>query len=117
MTPAFWIAALTFVAILTLVALDKLHTTMAALLGVAIILGVSSVGGTVDPDFFVFDFERAIEYVNFDVIFFVMGMMIVIGVIEETGIFQWLTYQSYRLSGGRAWLLGPECLVPRAVLR
>jgi Na+/H+ antiporter NhaD/arsenite permease-like protein len=104
-TPAFWIAALTFVAILTLVALDKLHTTMAALLGVAIILGVSSVGGTVDPDFFVFDFERAIEYVNFDVIFLVMGMMIVIGVIEETGIFQWLAYQAYRLSGGRAWLL------------
>ncbi|NIO70166.1 MAG: citrate transporter, partial [Anaerolineae bacterium] len=27
------------------------------------------------------------------------------GVIEETGIFQWLAYQSYRLSGGRAWLL------------
>jgi Na+/H+ antiporter NhaD/arsenite permease-like protein len=104
-TPAFWIAALTFVAILTLVALDKLHTTMAALLGVAIILGVSSVGGTVNPDFFVFDFERAIEYVNFDVIFLVMGMMIVIGVIEGTGIFQWLAYQAYRLSGGRAWLL------------
>jgi Na+/H+ antiporter NhaD/arsenite permease-like protein len=104
-TPGFWIAALTFVAILALVALDKLHTTMAALLGVAIILGVSSVGGAVNPDFFVFDFERALEYVNFDVIFLVMGMMIVIGVIEETGIFQWLAYQAYRLSGGRAWLL------------
>jgi Na+/H+ antiporter NhaD/arsenite permease-like protein len=32
-------------------------------------------------------------------------MMIVIGVIEETGIFQWLSYQAYRLSGGRVWLL------------
>jgi len=32
-------------------------------------------------------------------------MMIVVGVIEETGIFQWLAYQSYKLSGGRAWLL------------
>ena len=34
-----------------------------------------------------------------------MGMMIVIGVIEETGIFQWLSYQAYRLAGGRVWLL------------
>jgi Na+/H+ antiporter NhaD/arsenite permease-like protein len=34
-----------------------------------------------------------------------MGMMIVIAVIEETGIFQWLAYQAYRLSRGKIWLL------------
>jgi Na+/H+ antiporter NhaD/arsenite permease-like protein len=104
-TPGFWVATLTFLAILVIIALEKLHNTMAALLGVAVVLGTSFVGGAVDPDLFIFDFERALEYVNFDVIFLVMGMMIVIGVIEETGIFQWLAYQSYRLSGGRAWLL------------
>jgi Na+/H+ antiporter NhaD/arsenite permease-like protein len=105
LTLGFWIATLTFVAILLLIALEKLHNTMAALLGVAVVLGTSFVGGAIRPDLFIFDFERAIEYVNFDVIFLVMGMMIVIGVIEETGIFQWLAYQAYRLSGGRAWLL------------
>jgi Na+/H+ antiporter NhaD/arsenite permease-like protein len=104
-TAGFWVATLTFVAILVLIALEKLHNTMAALLGVAIILGTTFVGGAVSPDLFIFDFERALEYVDFDVIFLVMGMMIVIGIIEETGIFQWLAYQSYRLSGGRAWLL------------
>jgi Na+/H+ antiporter NhaD/arsenite permease-like protein len=105
MTAGFWVATLTFVAILVIIALEKLHNTMAALLGVAIVLGTTFVGGAVRPDLFIFDFQRALEYVNFDVIFLVMGMMIVIGVIEETGIFQWLAYQSYRLSGGRAWLL------------
>lgn len=105
MTAGFWVATLTFVAILVIIALEKLHNTMAALLGVAIVLGTTFVGGAVNPDLFIFDFERALEYVNFDVIFLVMGMMIVIGVIEETGIFQWLAYQAYRLSGGRAWLL------------
>jgi Na+/H+ antiporter NhaD/arsenite permease-like protein len=105
LTAGFWVATLTFVAILVIIALEKLHNTMAALLGVAIVLGTTFVGGAVRPDLFIFDFERALEYVNFDVIFLVMGMMIVIGVIEETGIFQWLAYQSYRLSGGRAWLL------------
>jgi Na+/H+ antiporter NhaD/arsenite permease-like protein len=43
--------------------------------------------------------------VDFDVIFLVMGMMIVIAVIEETGIFQWMAYQAYRLSRGKVWLL------------
>jgi Na+/H+ antiporter NhaD/arsenite permease-like protein len=104
-TAGFWVASITFALILGIIALERLHNTMAALLGVAIILGTTFVGGAINPDLFIFDFEQALEYVNFDVIFLVMGMMIVIGVIEETGIFQWLAYQSYRLSGGRAWLL------------
>ena len=104
-TPGFWVATLTFVGILVIIALEKLHNTMAALLGVAVVLGTSFVGGAINHDLFIFDFERALEYVNFDVIFLVMGMMIVIGVIEETGIFQWMAYQAYRFSGGRAWLL------------
>ncbi len=105
LTAGFWVATFTFVTILLLIALEKLHNTMAALLGVAVLLGTTFVGGAVNPDLFIFDFERALEYVNFEVVFLVMGMMIVVGVIEETGIFQWLAYQSYRLSGGRAWLL------------
>lgn len=104
-TPGFWVATLSFALILGLIAFEKLHKTTAALLGVALVLGTSFVGGALNPDLFIFDFERALEYVDFDVIFLVMGMMIVIGVVEETGIFQWLAYQAYRLSRGRVWLL------------
>ena len=114
-TPGFWVATLVFAGVLALIALEKLHNTMAALLGVAVILGCSFVGGAINPSLFIFDFEQALEYVNFDVIFLVMGMMIVIGVIEETGIFQWLAYQAYRLSGGRPWLLVVILMVITAV--
>ena len=61
LTPGFWIATLTFVAILVLIALEKLHNTMAALLGVAVVLGTSFVGGAFTPDLFIFDFERALQ--------------------------------------------------------
>jgi Na+/H+ antiporter NhaD/arsenite permease-like protein len=104
-TPGFWVATLSFVLVLGLIALEKLHKTTAALLGAALVLGVSFVGGAINPNLFIFNFEQALGYVDFDVIFLVMGMMIVIGVIEETGIFQWLAYQAYRLSRGRLWLL------------
>jgi Na+/H+ antiporter NhaD/arsenite permease-like protein len=114
-TAGFWVASITFALILLIIALERLHNTMAALLGAAIILSTTYVGGAINPDLFVFDFEQALEYVNFDVIFLVMGMMIVIGVIEETGIFQWLAYQSYRLSGGRAWLLVTILMIITAV--
>ncbi len=114
-TAAFWVATLSFVLVLVLIALERLHKTTAALLGTALVLGVSFVGGAFNPDLFVFDFEQALGYVDFDVIFLVMGMMIVIGVIEETGIFQWLAYQAYRLSRGRMWLLVSILMVITAV--
>ena len=105
LTAGFWVATLTFVGMLLLIATERLHSTMAALLGVAIVLGVSLVGRPISEELFIFDFDQAIEYVDFNVVFLVMGMMIVIGVIEETGIFQWLAYQAYRISRGRLWLL------------
>jgi Na+/H+ antiporter NhaD/arsenite permease-like protein len=114
-TPAFWVATLSFALVLVLIALEKLHKTTAALLGTALVLGVSFVGGALNPNLFIFDFEQALGYVDFDVIFLVMGMMIVIGVIEETGIFQWLAYQAYRLSRGRMWLLVAILMIITAV--
>jgi Na+/H+ antiporter NhaD/arsenite permease-like protein len=104
-TLGFWVATLSFVLVLALIALEKLHKTTAALLGAALVLGFSFVGGAINPDLYVYSFEEALSYVDFDVIFLVMGMMIVIAVIEETGIFQWLAYQAYRISAGRLWLL------------
>jgi len=101
----FWAATLTFVLVLVLIALEKLHKTTAALLGAALVLGISFIGGAINPSLYIFSFEQALSYVDFDVIFLVMGMMIVIAVIEETGIFQWMAYQAYRLSAGRLWLL------------
>jgi len=104
-TLGFWIATVTFLGMLMLIAFERLHNTMAALLGAAVVLGVTFVGRPLNRDLFILDFEQALQYVDFDVIFLVMGMMIVIGVLETTGIFQWTAYQAYRLSRGRAWLL------------
>ena len=104
-TLGFWVATLTFAGMLVLIALEKLHNTMAAMLGAAIVLGISFVGRPLNPDLFILDFEQALQYVDFDVIFLVMGMMIVVGILETTGIFQWMAYQAYRLSRGRAWVL------------
>lgn len=102
---SFWVTTLTFALMLVFIATERLHKTLAALLAVAVILSFSLIGSSLNPDFFIFDFERSLEYVDFDVIFLLMGMMIVIGVIEETGVFQWLAYQAYKLSRGRIWLL------------
>lgn len=103
--PAFWVTALIFLAVLGLMATGKEHNTLAALIGVASLFAVSYLGGAVREDMFVFDFRGALLYVDWNVIFLIMGMMIVIAVVEETGLFQWLAFKSYQISRGRRWLL------------
>ncbi len=103
--PAFWITTLIFLAVLGLMATGKQHNTLAALVGVASLFFVSYLGPPLRPDLFIFDFRSALLFVDWNVIFLIMGMMIVIAVVEETGVFQWLAFKSYQLSGGRRWLL------------
>jgi Na+/H+ antiporter NhaD/arsenite permease-like protein len=104
-TAGFWAAAAIFLFVLLAIAFEKLHSTTAALSGLSAVLLVASVGGAIDPDLFIFDFERALSYINWEVIFLVMAMMIIVAIIERTGIFQWTAFQAYRLSRGRASVL------------
>jgi Na+/H+ antiporter NhaD/arsenite permease-like protein len=110
-TPAFWIATLIFVVMLVLIATGILHNTLAALLGASLVFAISYLGYPLVEDLYIFEFERALEYIDWNVIFLIMGMMIVIAVVERTGIFQWLAYMAYRMSGGRLWLLLPILMV------
>ncbi|MBN1265267.1 MAG: ArsB/NhaD family transporter [Anaerolineales bacterium] len=108
---AFWITALVFILMLTLVASDLMHNTLAALLGAVLMLGISYLGAPLFEGLRIIDFATAVEHVDWNVIFLVMGMMIVIAVVERTGVFQWLAFMAYRASGGRTWLLLPILMV------
>jgi Na+/H+ antiporter NhaD/arsenite permease-like protein len=104
---SFWIATLVFIGMLVLIALGKLHNTLAALLSATVIFAFSYLGRPISQELYIFDFSGALKYVDWNVIFLVMGMMIIIATVERTGIFQWLAFSAYKLSGGRIWLLMP----------
>ena len=97
---AFWVAAAVFVVVLILIASDWLHNTLAVLLGASVIYAVTYLGTPIIEDLYIFRFERSLTYIDWNVIFLIMGMMIVIAVVENTGIFQWLAYFAYRISRG-----------------
>ncbi len=114
--PAFFIATFTFVAVFVLIALQVLHDTVAAFVGATVMLGVSYLVGTFNPDFWILGFERAIEFVDFDVIFLIMSLMIVVSIIGRTGMFQWLALAAYRAARGSAWRLAVILMLATAVL-
>ncbi len=108
---SFWIATLVFIGMLVSIALGRLHSTLSALLGATVIFAVSYLGRPLSNELYIFDFAGALRYVDWNVIFLIMGMMIIIAAVERTGIFQWLAFSAYRLSGGRIWLLMPILMV------
>lgn len=103
--PAFWIATSVFIIAYVLIAFELLHRTIAAMLGAAFMMCISYTIGTINPDFRIYSFERAILSVDMNVIFLLMGMMIIVGVLKNTGVFQWCAYISYKLAKGRIFLL------------
>jgi Na+/H+ antiporter NhaD/arsenite permease-like protein len=105
--PAFWIATAVFVGTLIIIATGKLHTSLAGLVGTVVLFGVSYLGRALREDLFIFDFNGALRYIDWNVIFLIMGMMIVLAVVERTGIFQWLAIRAYRISGGKMLVLLP----------
>lgn len=91
-SPAFWVATPVFVLVLGLIADGIIHNTLAALVGVTVLFGVSYLGSPLSDGLFIFDFTSSMRYIDWNVIFLIMGMMIVIAVIENTRIFQWLAF-------------------------
>ncbi|MEJ5330358.1 MAG: SLC13 family permease [Desulfobaccales bacterium] len=104
-TPAFWIATLILLGVYVLIAAEVMHRTLAALLGAALVLFISYTAGTFDKSYFILSFEDAMRAIDMNVIFLLMGMMIIVGVLKKTGLFQWLAYKSYALARGNVFVL------------
>ncbi|UCD87810.1 MAG: citrate transporter, partial [Desulfobacterales bacterium] len=113
--PAFWIATVVFILAYVLIAFELLHRTIAAMLGAALMMCISYTVGTINPEFRIYSFERAIFAVDMNVIFLLMGMMIIVGVLKNTGVFQWCAYISYKLARGRVFLLTVILMIFTAV--
>jgi Na+/H+ antiporter NhaD/arsenite permease-like protein len=114
-TPAFWIATLILAAVYALIAFEWMHRTLAALLGAALILTITYTAGTFNPDYAILTFEDAIHAIDMNVIFLLMAMMIIVGVLKKTGVFQWMAYKSYQLARGNVFALASILMVVTAV--
>jgi Na+/H+ antiporter NhaD/arsenite permease-like protein len=104
-TPAFWLATLILLGVYIIISLEWLHRALAALLGAALMLFITYTLGTFDPAFFIISFDEAMAAIDMNVIFLLLGMMIIVGVTKKTGLFQWLAYKAYALARGNIFVL------------
>src|SRR2546425_4717544 len=88
------LAGALFLAIYALIVTEKIHRTLAALLGASLMILLRIV-----------DQREAFASVDFNVIFLLAGMMIIANITAKTGVFQWIAVEAVRRAGGRPYAL------------
>ncbi|MBN1777249.1 MAG: ArsB/NhaD family transporter [Clostridiales bacterium] len=81
-----------FVITLGLIISEKLHRTVAALAGVATLLLLR----VLTP-------SQALQYVDFNTLLVLMGMMIVVSIVKKTGVFEYLAIVAAKKAKGDPW--------------
>lgn len=115
-SPALWIAAAVLLAVYVFIAFELLHRTLAALVGASALLFISYTIGSFDPGYRILSFEDAMHAIDSNVIFLLMAMMIIVGVLKKTGVFQWFAYKSFQLARGNIYILAVLLMFVTAVV-
>ncbi len=87
-----------FVAAYVLIATERIHRVAAALLGAAAMV----VLGVVDARVAFFSEKTGVDW---NVIFLLLGMMIIVGVLRQTGVFEFAAIWAAKRAGGRPFLI------------
>eukprot|EP01088_Endostelium_zonatum_P011838 TRINITY_DN259_c0_g1_i1.p1 TRINITY_DN259_c0_g1~~TRINITY_DN259_c0_g1_i1.p1 ORF type:complete len:864 (-),score=214.53 TRINITY_DN259_c0_g1_i1:31-2622(-) len=103
------IGIIILVAVYSIIVFEWIHRTIAALLGsfwaLAIVSRVHE-----KPDFI-----EVIEWIDFDTIGLLFGMMVMVGIFSETGFFEWVAIKAYKVSKGNLFRLTMLLCVATAV--
>ncbi len=94
MSATAWAAVVIFAAAYVLIATEKIHRVAVALGGAALMLVI----GATDAEHAFFSAEAGIDW---NVIFLLLGMMLIVAVLKRTGVFEYIAIWSAKRARGR----------------
>lgn len=98
-------AILIFVVTYVLIASEKVDKTLAALMGAVVMIVSRAV-----------PYEESLKAIDMNVIFLLLGMMVIVGVMAQTGVFEWLAIHLARLARGNGVVIMCSFLLMTAVV-
>ncbi|MEV2273479.1 ArsB/NhaD family transporter [Nonomuraea africana] len=98
MTATAWLAVAIFLCAYTLIATEKIHRVAAALGAAGLMLFIHAT----DAEHAFFSEHAGIDW---NVIFLLLGMMIIVGVLKQTGVFEYLAIWAAKRARGRPFRL------------
>jgi len=99
------IPILLFLLIYFFIATEIIDKTIAALIGAGLMIGLHFV-----------HYEDALHAIDLNVIFLLIGMMVVVNTLTDTGVFEWLAIKLARLAKGNGLVIAVLFMVLTAVL-
>ncbi len=94
-----------FLVVYAVIVSDRIDRTLAALLGALAVIGLR-----------IMSQDEAFAAIDFNVIFLLVGMMVIANVMAKTGIFQWIAVEAVRRARGRPYPLLVATAVTTAVV-
>lgn len=104
-TSAQIISIVVFVAVMALIATEKVHRTLAALAG-ALVLIVTGV----------IHYADGISHIDFNTIGVLLGMMLFVSVVKDSGLFEFMAIKAARVAEGNPWKIMVAFAIITAVL-
>ena len=115
-TVGFWIASLVLLLVYVTISFEWMHRTLVSFLGASLIVFITYTLGHWDKSFYIISFDDAMGAIDLNVIFLLLGMMLFVGMMKKTGMFQFLAYKAYALARGNIFVLSLVLQIITAVL-
>ena len=115
-TAGFWIASFILLLVYLVISFEWMHRTLVSFLGAALILFITYTLGTWDKSFYIISFDDAMGAIDLNVIFLLLGMMLFVGVMKKTGMFQFLAFKAYAMAKGNVFVLSFVLQIVTAVI-
>lgn len=103
-TEAVWVGLGILLGVYALIITEYVHRTLAAAVGglLAIIALAYYTPETADVSF---SLGAVTTLIDWETIGLLLGMMVMVGILSHTGLFEWFAVQAYKRSGGSVWTL------------
>ena len=99
-TQAVWVGLAILLGVYALIITEVVHRTLAAALG-----GLLAIMALSFYSEKAFTLGEVTTLIDWETIGLLLGMMVMVGILSHTGLFEWFAVQAYKRSGGSVWTL------------
>ena len=101
-SPMILISAFILVSVYIVLSFEFLHRSSVSLMGAISIIVAALVFGSIHAEE---SFEFIVGVIDYNTIGLLLGMMIIVAILAESGIFQWVGIKASKISKGNLWKL------------
>ena len=99
-TQAVWVGLAILLGVYALIITEVVHRTLAAAVG-----GLLAILALCFYSEKAFTLGEVTTLIDWETIGLLLGMMVMVGILSHTGLFEWFAVQAYKRSGGSVWTL------------